>query len=382
MIDSFPIISADSHICEPPTLWLDRIDKRYRDRAPRTIHGHAGSEGEFFVAEGLTPRPVARFFGAGVKGEDMPEYAKKTFEAAPASVSDPAARIREQDVDGVAAEVLYTGFGIFLYGLEDAGLRAASFRAYNDFIAEYCSHDPNRLIGLGLIDLEDITDAVSELKRCASKGLRGAMIWSSAPSDKPYNHRYYEPFWTAAHELGIPLSMHAHSGSRGAGVAPAQTAQRTVSYVILTIEIQRSLIEMTLGGVFERHPGLRVVSAENDCSWLPHLMYRLDHAYEEFRFLDPAVAKLSIRPSDYLRQNVFVTFQHEKVELDCVRASFGAKGLMWGSDYPHADSTWPKSREILSTAFAGVPGSDAREMLGQAAARLYGITTASSAVSV
>src|SRR5206468_528232 len=100
--------------------------------------------------------------------------------------------------------------------------------------------------------------------------------------------------------------------------------------------------------------------------------------YEEFRFLDPGVATLSMRPSDYLKRNVLATFQYEKVELDFARACFGAKGLMWGSDYPHADSTWPKSREILSAAFANVPEPEAREMLGQAAARLYGITTASS----
>lgn len=375
---AFPVISADSHICEPPTLWLERLDKQYRDRAPRTVIGHEGKEGEFFVAEGLAARPVARLFGAGVKAEDMPDFGKKTFEAAPASTWDPAARLKEQDVDGVAAEVLYTGFGLFLYGLDDPGLRAACFRVYNDFLSEYCSHDPNRLIGLALIDLEDIPGAVAEITRSAARGLRGAMIWSSAPPDKPYYHRDYDPFWAAAHDLGIPLTMHAHSGRHGAGIAPAQTAGRMVSYVVtMPFEIQRSLAEMALYGVFERYPGLKVVSAENDCSWLPHLMYRLDHTYEEFRFLDPAGVELAMRPSDYLRRNVLATFQYEKAELDLTRQYFGAAGLMWGSDYPHADSTWPNSRDLLAATFVGVPESDVREMVGGAAARLYKIRTAS-----
>lgn len=370
-----PLISADSHICEPPTLWVERLDKQYRDRAPRTVVGHEGKEGEFFIAEGLAARPVARLFGAGVRGADMPEFGKKTYKAAPPSVWDPAARIKEQDVDGVAAEVLYTGFGLFLYGLDDGGLRSACFRAYNDFLADYCGHDPNRLIGLALIDLDDIPGAVAELTRSVRRGLRGAMIWSASPNDKPYHHRDYESFWAAAQDLGIPLTMHAHSARRGAGVAPAQTAGRMVAFVMMPLDIQRSLAEMVLYGVFDRHPRLQVVSAENDCSWLPHLMYRLDHTYEEFRFLDPAAVELSMRPSDYVRRNVLATFQYEKAELDLTRQYVGASRLMWGSDYPHADSTWPKSREFLGAMLAGTPQEDIREMLGGAAARLYGIQT-------
>lgn len=372
-----PLISADSHICEPPTLWVERLERQYRDRAPRTVIGHEGREGEFFVAEGLAPRPVARLFGAGVRAEDMPEYGKKTFAAAPPSVWDPGARLEEQDLDGVAAEVLYTGFGLFLYGLDDPGLRAACFRAYNDFLADYCSHDPNRLIGLALIDLDDIPGAVAELTRSVGRGLRGAMIWSAAPGDRPYHHRDYDPFWAAAHDLGIPLTMHAHSARRGAGIAPAQTAGRMVSFVMMPLDIQRSLAEMVLYGVFDRHPRLKVVSAENDCSWLPHLMFRLDHTYEEFRFLDPAAVQLSMKPSDFVRRNILATFQYEKAELDLTREYFGAGGLMWGSDYPHADSTWPRSREVLGALLAGTPDGDAREMVGGAAARLYRIDTSS-----
>ena len=109
---------------------------------------------------------------------------KKGFAAAPASVWDPAERLKEQDRDGVAAEVLYTTFGMMLYGLDDAGLRGACFRAYNDFVAEYCSYNTDRLVGVGLVTLEDIDAGVAELKRCADKGLRGAMIWASPPDEQ------------------------------------------------------------------------------------------------------------------------------------------------------------------------------------------------------
>jgi hypothetical protein len=106
-------------------------------------------------------------------------------------------------------------------------------------------------------------------------------------------------------------------------------------------------------------------------------MYRLDHTYEEFRFLDPAAVGLSMKPSDFVRRNILATFQYEKAELDLTRQYFGAGGLMWGSDYPHADSTWPRSREILDAMLAGAPEPDVREMVGGAAARLYKIETSS-----
>ena len=100
-----PLMSSDSHIVEPPTLWSDRIDRKYRDRAPRTVRDLDGKEGEYFVVEGVEPWPVVRLFAPGIKGEDMPEYHKKTFEAAPPSTWDPAARLKEQDADGVKSEI-------------------------------------------------------------------------------------------------------------------------------------------------------------------------------------------------------------------------------------------------------------------------------------
>ena len=367
-----PLVSSDSHMIEPPTLWVERIDKPYRDRAPRTVRNYLGQEGEYFVVEGVKPWPVVRLFAPGIRGEDMPEYHKKTFDAAPASVWDPAARLKEQDVDGIKSEVMFTGFGLFLYGLKDASLRAASFRAYNDYVAEYCNHDPNRLVGVALITLDDIPAAVAELNRCARKGLRGAMIWSRAPEDRPYQDPYYDPFWAAASELGTILTMHIATGAQGFGIDPAAWL---VSFTTLHIEIQRSLTELILYGVFERFPKLRVVSAENDCGWVPHLMHRMDHVYEEFRYVAQEMrgVSLSMPPSEYFKRNVRVTFQHEKEEVKFARQFFGSDALMWGSDYPHADGTWPNSRKILAGAFSDLPSGDAAKLVGGNVAALYSI---------
>ena len=172
-MEDLTIISADSHMIEPPKLWVERLDKKYRDRAPHMVRDYEGKEGEWFVG-GYIAIPATDMFATGIAGAGIPEFFKKSFDAAPASVWDPAERLKEQDVDGIKGEVLFTSFGLYLYALDDAEFRRACFRVYNDYVAEYSSHDRNRLVGVGMVDIEDIPAAVAELKHCADKGLRGS----------------------------------------------------------------------------------------------------------------------------------------------------------------------------------------------------------------
>ena len=116
---TYRIISGDSHFVEPPSMWADRIDKRFRDRAPHTEKSYKGREGEFFVCENIVPVGVAGFFGSGKSAEELPAHRKRGFDVAPKSVWDPAERLKEQDRDGVSAEILYTSMGMLLYGLDD-----------------------------------------------------------------------------------------------------------------------------------------------------------------------------------------------------------------------------------------------------------------------
>ncbi len=124
---TYRIISGDSHFVEPPNMWVERIDKKFHDRAPHTEKGYQGREGEFFVCENIVPVGVAGFFGSGKSAEELPAHSKRGFDAAPKSVWDPAERLKEQERDGVSAEILYTSMGMLLYGLDDAELRAACF---------------------------------------------------------------------------------------------------------------------------------------------------------------------------------------------------------------------------------------------------------------
>jgi predicted TIM-barrel fold metal-dependent hydrolase len=364
------IISADSHFVEPPNMWAERVDKKFRDRAPHTVRGLNGREGEFFVCENISPVPVAGFFGAGVPSEALAEHIKKGMDAAPASVWDPAARIKDQDRDGVQAEVIYTSMGMPLYGLDDVGLRVACFRAYNDWAVEYCSHDPKRLLPLGLITLEDIGAGVQELQRIAKKGMRGAMIWAAPPEDLPYNHTDYDPFWTAAQDLNMPLSLHILTGRKGTGV---DFLKGNLALQVSTLhhEVERSIAVFVLGGVLERFPKLTIVSAENDVAWMPYFMWRMDFAQE--RVGSMSSKKLSLKPSEYVKRQIYASFINEPIFLDGLHR-YAADNAMWSSDYPHTAAIWPKSQEFIKETFSGLAEADRRKIIHDTAARVYGIT--------
>jgi predicted TIM-barrel fold metal-dependent hydrolase len=288
---------------------------------------------------------------------------------APASVWDPAARLKDQDRDGVIAEVIYTSMGMPLYMLDDVPLREACFRAYNDWAVDYCSHDPKRLLPLGLLTLEDIPAAVQELKRIAKKGIRGAMIWAEAPGEKPYNHPDYDPFWAAAQEHQFPLSLHVLTGRKGTGI-DFFSGNLALQASTLHHEVERSLAVFILGGVLERFPNLTIVSAENDVAWLPYFMWRMDTVHGRIGALSSV--KLSMKPSEYIKRQVYATFINEPVFVKTLDI-YGPDNAMWSSDYPHTAATWPRSQEFIHKTFDSLTERDRDKIIHDTAAKVYHI---------
>jgi predicted TIM-barrel fold metal-dependent hydrolase len=253
-----------------------------------------------------------------------------------------------------------------LFRIREAELQCAFFRVYNDWFAEFCRHAPRRLHGLGLISLWDVDAGVAELERCAALGMKGAMIWGGAPADAPYHSPAYDRLWTAAQDLGLPLSLHIVSGmgeeSRVDFTAPA------IRYMHMLHEVQRSLSQLVLGGVLERFPRLCIVGAESDVGWLAHWIQRMDHAHARFGAMMDV--PLALRPSEYVRRQVRLTFLDDPVGAASLE-SLGADTFMWGSDFPHTDSTWPNSRAVIEKNLAGVPHEIASRVLCKNAAELY-----------
>jgi len=371
------VVSADSHVVEPGDLWQLRLDRAYRDRAPHIVENTGDGTRLLFVGEGMPSRSVAGATAAGTSGKDLKKFFdESSYEDARAGGWDPVVRLEDQETDGIDAEVLYPSLGMSLFAMSDGGLQRACFHAYNGWLADYCSHAPTRLYGIGLISLEDIDLAVRDLEGIVQQGMRGAMIWGSPPADRPYDDRRYDPFWQAASEAQLPVSLHiiAGRGSQSEGASAGVRGDRSfnpgVWYMTVLHEIQESITRIIFGGVLERHPELRIVSVENDTGWIPHFIYRMNHVYEKFYSMWPE--PLPMPPGDYIRRQVHATFQDDPIGPR-LHDIFGTDNYMWASDFPHSDSTFPESRAWIEKNFAGVPDDVKRRIVYDNAVALYGM---------
>lgn len=366
------MLSSDSHIVEPPDLWTGRIDRKFADRAPqvRQIDG-----ADFWFIDG---QPSMSFLGVQT-GDRFEKDATElvtlaTWEDVRPAAYDPERYLAENESDGVMGQVLYPSEALLAFSIADPALCSATMRAYNDYIAEFCSYDPARLKGCGLINVDEPSEAVSELERIRQAGLAGALITVLPPADRPYDLAIYEPLWSAASDLEIPLSMHVATGRAALSVDPAQQSTQRVSESAFYLQdhfVRKSLGEMIFGGVFERHPKLRVGSIEHEVSWIPFFLFQMDYCYTDrpvrgdwTRFANGAL------PSSFFHRNCFVSFQEDTVGLR-VRDVVGVENLLWGSDYPHTESTFPRSRQITSEVLKDVPEPEQLRMLRDNTARLY-----------
>ena len=368
------LISSDSHVSEPPDLWVERLDTKYRDRAPRVVLNPEGQEGAYFVYEGYPPHNLAIGLGAGRTPEELAAFLKTgTYADARPGGWDPAQRLPDMELDGVEAEVLYTTLGFRLFWLKDAGLQRACFRVYNDWLAAYCSYAPKRLKGLALISLYDPKEGAQELERCAKLGLKGAMIWCSPPADQPYSSEIYDPFWAAAQDLDMPVSLHAITGMER---IPWEygAEKRAMRSTVTPHEIEKSFSILILSGVLERFPRLKIVSAENNCGWLPYYLQRMDRGFARFGpsgTVTPWPTKLTLKPSEYFRRQMYCTFIDDSFGV-ASRHWIGVDNVMWSSDYPHTASTWPHSRDIIARDFKDVSEVEKRKIVRENVAQLYG----------
>ncbi len=362
---SYPVISADSHITEAPDTYTAHIDAAWRDKAPRIVS--AGAAGDVFQIDGMS-RPIN--LGLVAAAGKPPESLSMTgvrFEELHRGGWDPDARLADQARDGVAAEVIYPTVGMLLCNHPDFDYKKACFDAYNRWIAAYCSRHPTRLIGCGQTAGNSPAQMVQDFKAIKALGLRGVMMPGN-PAQEDYDSPIYDPVWEAAIELGLPLSFHILTTKENAPVR----GPRINSFLSIIRGNQDIMGTLIFGGVFERHPALRVVCVEADAGWVPHYLYRMDHAYSRHRnWLAPNV-KLGRKPSEYFLEHIYLTFQDDWVAFRCVD-QMNASRLMWANDFPHSDSTWPWSQSMLERQAAGLSAAQRRAILCDNVADLYRI---------
>ncbi|MQF69357.1 amidohydrolase [SAR202 cluster bacterium AD-804-J14_MRT_500m] len=364
------VISSDSHVFEPPDLWTERIDDNFKSRAPYIKR--VGEMDHLMIEGDQKLSGIGLVLGAGTRFEAPENISHEgRFDDVLVGAYEPEEHIRDMKIDGVAGELLYPSQGLFFYAIRDSDLLSAIFRTYNDWLAEFCATEPDRLKGVAMINLDDVQEGVAELKRCAKLGLVGAMIPEYPGHDCRYDGKEYEPLWATAEDLGIPLSLHtATNRAVKTRTGEGDSIQEASARANKVFWPSTSMCDMIFSGVFERHPDLKAVIVEFELAWAAHLVQTIDYTYMErqeeasYRFKD------GLLPSDYFHNNVSLSFQEDPVGIR-VRDVIGVDNMMWGSDYPHAESTFPKSREILDAILDGVPDEDRNKIVALNAAKLY-----------
>ena len=374
-----PLVSSDGHLEVRPERWTPRMPARHRERAPRTITLADG--GDAILVEGQPPYPVPFLdLRAGRTNETWQPFGVTVDDTA--GVGPPEQRLREQDVDGLHAEVLFPNMQVgprLWRGLTDDDVYRAAVRAYNDWIGEeYCPVAPDRLIGLGVIPWTTVDDAVAELEHCARLGLKGVNL-GVFPSGKSYPTPADDRFWAAAVDMRMPLTVHVgfdRLGPRAAQptfeypdadpeVLKKLGPRKIVEWVALPflgIPPALSMAQLILSGIFDRLPDLKIFFAETRLGWVPFWMEEADYWYERHRHWAQrllGLAPLKRRPSDYVRQHVWFSVQHvERVAVE-LRHHMGVENIMFATDFPHIECDWPNTRPFAERLFDGVPADEA-----------------------
>ena len=360
----FPVISADSHITEAPDTYTAYIDAKWRDKAPHVVRSE--EKGDMFVIDGMgSPIAMGLVAAAGRPPEEL-SIAGGRYEDMHQSGWDSSARIADQDRDGVAAEVIYPTVGMMLCNHENYDYKKACFDAYNRWIAEYCSEDPARLLGCGQTAMRSPAEGIADLKAIKDLGLRGVMM-PGMPQEEDYDSEIYNPFWEAAIESNLPISFHILTTKSGPTRGP-----RINTFLSIIRGNQDIMGTLIFGGVFERYPELKVVCVEADAGWVPHYLYRMDHAYKRHRnWLAPGTT-LSKLPSEYFSENIYTTFQDDWVAFRSAD-QMNWRRLLWANDFPHSDSTWPWSQELLAEQTKHLTAEQTKGILCENVADLYNI---------
>jgi predicted TIM-barrel fold metal-dependent hydrolase len=372
MARTYSCISSDSHIQLRPEEYAHWVPQKYRDRLPKTVKLPNGGDGTQHEDGSITYGGTAHF--CGHTPEDFDPTILRTDQEA--GYGSPQERLKEQDIDGVDAEILYSFGGS--RGRDPEMARAVA-HAYNSYLAEeFCSVAPDRLLGIGVLANRGVDEDVAELEHIKELGLRGALL-GVYPSGERYPTQEDDKFWAAAVEMDVPISVHTsmslRQGTRGEFMIkyPIEPEGYDRPPICLVDRMSRygtrhcgclELTQMIMTGVFDRFPSLKIYWAENQIGWIPIFMEQMDMIYEANRFWAQrllGLKPLARRPSEYVREHAYWGFFDDPIGVKN-RHEVGVDHIMWGSDFPHEVSRWPHSQELLREQLAGVPEDEKRKM--------------------
>ncbi|MGH7110571.1 MAG: amidohydrolase family protein [Stellaceae bacterium] len=387
MAREYRLMSSDGHLEVPPERWAGRVPTQYRDRVPRTIHLPDGGDALMIEGQPLLEANFLDLRAGRAEGTWQP-FGLRVADAA--GTGSPEQRVQEQDRDGLDAEVLFpaqVAGPVFWRNIAHDEAYKAVIRAYNDWLAEdYCAVAPDRLIGMGVLPITNVADAIAEMEHCARLGLKGVLL-GALPNAKAYPTPEDDRFWAAAIAMGMPVTVHVQFNRTG-----ARANQPTLRYPKETPEVMQrlrrpflewicnfglapavSVAQLVLSGTFERFPDLKIFFAETRLGWVPFWLEHADLWYK--RHLGWAEEQLGFKPlkalpSEYVRQHVYFSVQYERVAVE-ERRHVGVDRIMFATDFPHIECEWPNTKPLVEEIYADIPEPDRRRIWAENAVEFF-----------
>lgn len=353
------IFSADGHVVEPKEIYLDGL--------PSSLHKHglrAKREGDYMVTY-CGQRIIFRL-PLKPPTEEIGNFGRPKQKGN----IDLTARLQDMQMEGIDAEILFPTMGMQTFGIEHPDAEMFSTQAYNNWLSEFLHGRSDTFVGSAVLPVRDVANTLSEMKRVAALGYTNVMLPSFVPDGIPqYNDERWDPIFKTAQNLNLVLVVHTATGRPNVRVAKGAGAA-VINYTDQLRDSIQTVMYMVAGGILDRYPSVKVAFVECGASWLAGVAERMDETYHgHHMFVRP---KLSVPPSEIVKRQIHASFQYDRA---CImsRSVTGANALMWGSDYPHHEGTFPESRQVISKLFEGIDISESEkdDILGGNAARLF-----------
>jgi predicted TIM-barrel fold metal-dependent hydrolase len=382
------IVDADAHVNPPTEIWTEYLPQGLRDLAPRIERGGNDEDCDYVVFEGKRKKVNLIGAQAGRKGEDFKMFGRASDMRSGGWM--PAARLEDMDTDGIDAQILYGGGPL---GTANNELFTASFDAYNRWLADFCAYDPKRLAGVGYVPMQGVDESIAMVRDFARRGLKAvnipafpmsieqitasgggfaaqaAVLTGDPTGSRSYADAEFDPFWQAVIDLDMPVTIHL-----GARIPRFTDKQHFLPDLLMSkFAMAEPIAIMIYGAVFQRFPQLKFVTVESGVGWFAFAADYMDRTWEKQRYwMDSPLEK---PPSFFMDQNIYGSFIHDAVGIQ-TRHLPGAKNIMWSSDYPHSETTFPESHKMIEQILAGVPEEDRRLILGGRARQVFNLADA------
>lgn len=375
----YQVISADCHIDLP---WLPEdlfVSQSRSDMRERMPFVEEKSDGKYWTSKNGAKFGLVNGMGSAGRRYVPGEIHRSDRMAEQGLYADgdrgvrrltvPELRVKDQDLDGVQAEVLYGVLGAS-GRLDDDDAATEMLRIYNSWLGDFCEGYQDRFAGLASIPSHCVVDALQEIERVAERGVLKGIEVANSHEMAPLFDPSWEPLWALAEEAKLPVHYHTIGPRMDYNFEELGPLQRRQAFAVhitgFQLAMSKILMELLYGGVLESHPNLKVVIGESGIGWIPYLLDHMDLEWED-QFKD---LTLTMRPSDYWRRQCYATYQSDPIGLRLLDI-LGEENIMWGSDFPHPDGVWPDSREFIDREFEQIPDATRRKIVCDNAAKLY-----------